>query len=1232
MLLRRPWTAGWVVVLCLFVCPSTWAQTTYGSITGSVVDPSGAIVPDAKVTLTNMGTKETRTQQSLADGLYQFVNLIPGTYRLDVEKEGFQHTIRPDIVVDVQQTVRIDVRMQLGAVAQEVTVAAQTPLLQTETSSLGQVVEHRLATTLPLNGRNIFNLTIIAPSVVGQGNTYGTPVGKNPFDFANFQIGGSFANQSAEYLDGQPLNIGYINLPIMIPTQDSIGEFKVQYNNLGPDWGKFSGGVLNMSTRSGTNEWHGSAYEYLRNTVLNANDFFLNASNIKRAPFIQNQFGATVGGAPIKNKLFIFFSWESFRLRHGQVVTTTVPTVAERGGNFADLCTSGFTATDPAGSGIPICADKDSSGNYIHQLYDPLSIVGTNPQRKPIANNLITTFNPTATYLLNNYIPGPTNSLVVNNFVKAASYGGNTNEFVPRGDYDISNKQRLFVRFSYWNDSSLPQDPFGTGICQDRCGETFHTHAFAIGDTYTFSPTVIGNFNFAFSRFIYLRTPINAGFDMTKEGWPAAYNGAVPDLERTPLTPAFGISDPLVTNSQGQSAISDSDSQWNFSPTITWIHGRHTFNFGGQFEWSFDNYLQTNTGGGLVSFNGTWTQNKAAGAGNPLNGKDFADFELGYGLGIGSPLGNQTSGAVNISAPVAGYQFYRALYAGDNWKITNKLTLNLGIRYDLPGPWSERYNRLTYFNPSAANQTVSGCGGSPGSRCPGDLFLVGTGVNTSRNSLPLDKHQFMPRLGIAYSINPKTVIRSGYGIFFIPNFVSFGVNPYIDPVASSTDPFFASNNGGLTPASTLNASGCRLVAPGNLQCTTTPGPFGATLVVPPGRNPQPNSSGYALNTQNFSATGYTIQKNGYVQQWNFGIQRELPWGFFADVAYAGAHGVHLPLFNPNINQIGDGFVSQAASQAAQGLTPTIAQVVPLANYPFSQNLPGSLGPGNLKQGQLDRAFPQYTGLNLNGYGCCGSTYNSLQVSVQRRFQGGGTVLIAYTNAKLLGTADDLTSWLEGGSSGTGGVAGIQDWNNPSGDRSLASQDVAQRLVISYALDLPFGHGKKYGSSLTGVAGRLASGWGVDGFTTFTSGFPLKITYGGSTQFYSLGLTGNSTLRPNFVAGCHGASPASGDAKLNQWFNTACFTAPPEWGYGTEARVDPHLRQDGPKNFDFAISKQNTFGPGERMGLQFRTEFFNLFNTPLFGPPNTTLGSPNFGVVTATRYNPRLIQFALKFTF
>src|SRR6267378_2223312 len=371
--------------------PVSYAQSTYGTISGSVVDSSGAAIADAQVTLTNLGTSEKRTQSTGSDGLYSFVNLNPGRYKIEAEKTGFKHFTRPEVVVEVNQSARIDVTLQVGDVTQTVEVTGETPLLQTETSSLGQVVEQRLANGLPLNGRNIFNLTAVAPSVVPQGNSYGTPVGKNPFDFANFQVGGSFGNQSAEYLDGQPLNIGYINLPLIIPTQDSIAEFKVQYNNLGPEWGKFSGGVINLSTRSGGNEWHGSAYEFLRNKVLNANQFFANAAGIARSPFTQNQYGATVGGAAIKEKLFFFFSCESFSLRQGTVFTTTVPTLAERGsgasGNF-----------DFSAAGLPT-------------IYDPLTVNTSTGARQPFPGNIIPAnrINPTSKFLLS-LIPNPTNT------------------------------------------------------------------------------------------------------------------------------------------------------------------------------------------------------------------------------------------------------------------------------------------------------------------------------------------------------------------------------------------------------------------------------------------------------------------------------------------------------------------------------------------------------------------------------------------------------------------------------------------------------------------------------------------------------------------------------------------------------------------------------------------------------------------------------------------------------
>ncbi len=1209
---------AWMLSIAICIAMSSLplrAQTTYGSITGNVTDPSGAPMAGAQVALTNLGTSEKRTQLTGNDGLFLFVNLLPGRYSIDVEKTGFKRFTRSEIVVDVNQTAHVDAVMQVGEVNQVVEVTGETPLIQTETSSLGQVVDTREANELPLNGRNLFNLTTITPSVVPQGNTLGTVVGKNPFDFANYQIGGAFANEGAIYLDGEPLNTGYINLPLVVPTQDAVSEFKVQYNNLGPEWGKFAGGVINVSTKSGTNELHGLLYEYLRNRVLNANEFFLKTSQLnagqpnKPPPFTQNQFGGTIGGAAIKNRTFYFGSYEGFRLRQGVPYTTTVPTAAERTGNFS-------------APGLPT-------------IYDPLSVnpncpAGTNCARTPFAGNVIPAnrTNSTSNYLLGLF-PLPTSPALTNNFTTAASGGGNTDEYVARVDQTITDKQQLFGRYADWKLLSLAQNPFGTGLCKDRCEEDTDSKSLALGYTYVLNPTTTLSLNASLGRFTYLRTPKNENFDVTNEGWPAAYNGVVPPIERNPLTPCLGISDALVSCSQGQSAIADYDTMYNLSPQATMIRGRHTFVFGGQLQYTYDNYLQTNNGGGIISFNGSWTQSLARNATGATGGIDIADFLLGFGLGAGAAFGNQTTGNLVISQPVAGKETYRALYFADNWHATNKLTLNLGLRYELQGPWSERYNRLTYFNPGAVNSSVTGCSGVAGSPCPGDLFLVGTGVNKGDNNLPLPKTNFAPRIGFAYSADSKTVLRGGYGIFYIPNFVSFGVNPYADVLNSATSPFFASNNQGLFPASTLNQSNCTLTAPGaaNFSCST-PGPFGPALVVPPGRNPQPNVSVYGLQQAGgLSSTGYTLQQSGYTQQWNLDLQRQLPGGFFADVAYAGSRGVHLPQFNTNIDQIPNSLINQAQQQYTAGQTPTIAQKV--ATYPFSIPLPGSLGPGNLIQGQLDRPYPEYGGLNLNGYGCCSSSYNSLQATVTKRFSGGGTLLAAYTWSKLMSNTDTLTSWLEGGT--TGGVGSVQDWNNLANEWSLSSQNVAQRLVISYVLDLPFGKGHKYLSNASGFTGKLVSGWGMDGTTTFQTGFPLKISEANGTPLSALGL-GIGTLRPNVTAGCQETASGSDTQRLNQWFNTACFTAPPAYGFGSEPRVDGRIHMDGPANFDFAAFKRTTFGPGEKMGIEFRAEFFNLFNHPLFGPPNESAGSNTFGVVNSTVNTPRLIQFGLKFAF
>jgi hypothetical protein len=361
-------------------------------------------------------------------------------------------------------------------------------------------------------------------------------------------------------------------------------------------------------------------------------------------------------------------------------------------------------------------------------------------------------------------------------------------------------------------------------------------------------------------------------------------------------------------------------------------------------------------------------------------------------------------------------------------------------------------------------------------------------------------------------------------------------------------------------------------------------------------------------------------------------------GFFVDVAYAGSHGVHLPQYNPNYvaDQIPDSFVAQAAAQYNPNLPNPNQNVTidqPIANPLNSPN--PSLNPvksPTILAGQLDRPYPQYTNLSLAGYGCCSSNYNSLQATVTRRFQGGGTLLVAYTNAKLLSNTDTLTSWLEGS---TGGVGQVQDWNNLAGERSLSSQDVSQRLVISYVLDLPFGHGKAFLNGYSGFTDKVVSGWGIDGVTTFQRGFPLKISWSGPATALENASLGVSNVRPDVVAGCS----KGGSRTLTSWFNTNCFAAPPQWGFGTESRVDDSLRAAGINNFDFAIFKRTTIT--ERIGLEFRTEFFDLFNHPQFGFPGTNFNpvagnnsANGFGTVTSTNTGntPRLIQFALKLVF
>jgi hypothetical protein len=638
---------------------------------------------------------------------------------------------------------------------------------------------------------------------------------------------------------------------------------------------------------------------------------------------------------------------------------------------------------------------------------------------------------------------------------------------------------------------------------------------------------------------------------------------------------------------QGQSYIQDRNTQFNFSPSMTLIRGRHTYQFGGQLQVGRDNYTQTNIASGAFAFDNSFTSSAVE---NGTGGFGFASYLLGYAIKPGN-VTNHFFGVAQVPAFTAGQQIYRALFFGDTWKATSRLTLNLGLRYEQQGPWSERFDRMTYFDQNAAS-SLAGPSGMAGLK--GEVFLVNTGPVNSRNNFKLDNKNFAPRIGLAYSLTPKTVIRSGYGIFWIPTYVSFGVNPLNDSVSLATTVYNGSPDGGVTFLNRISNA------------------FPTGIATPPGRNVDLVRF---LGGKSLTVVDHDDHPYGYVQQWNLNIQRELPGGFFIDAAYAGSKGTHLPAYSTQIDQLPNQYLA---------LGTALLDKVP---NPFFGALSGNattLDNPLATRGQLLRPYPQYDGVQLAGQGVYDSIYHAFQLKVERRFANGGSLLVAYTASKLISNTDTITSWLEGDS---GGAGGIQDNYNLRGERSVSSQDIPQRLTVSYVLDLPFGPGKRFLSGVNGKARQVVSGWGIQGVTTLQSGFPLKLSGINLAQQFGAG------ARPNRVAGCDPLHSGSAQSRLDQWFGTACFAPAPDFTFGNESRVDPQLRQHGINNFDFAVFKTTRFGPDGRLGVQFRTEFFNLFNRVQFGPPGTNIAdSANFGKVSSQINNPRLIQFALKFQF
>jgi hypothetical protein len=520
------------------------------------------------------------------------------------------------------------------------------------------------------------------------------------------------------------------------------------------------------------------------------------------------------------------------------------------------------------------------------------------------------------------------------------------------------------------------------------------------------------------------------------------------------------------------------------------------------------------------------------------------------------------------------------LYFQDDWRASRKLTLNLGVRWDLDGPWTERYNRLSVFLPNAASPLAQ----EVNLPLKGEFALVDSPANPSRTNTPLGAKLVAPRLGLAYQLTPKTVIRAAYGIFYIPTNLVTTNDPHSDVVNSAANSWVPTVDN-ITPFTLFS------------------NPFPNGLTQPAGRNGNIEQSLWGTSP----STLFPNNPYGYMQQWNFNIQRELPLGVYVDAAYAGSKGTHLPVGGFQVDQLPDQDLALGTKLNTQ-----------VANPFYGIVNQGTLQTPTVTLGQLLRPYPQFNGLTEQTVDIGSSIYESFQLKVQRRFAAGASIVAAYTNAKLItiGT-DSLTGFLET----DGGVSAFQDFNNFRAERAVSSFDVSQRLVVSFAQDLPFGAGKRYLSRTNGAASKLISGWALEGIASFQSGLPIHVTASPNTSG-SLG----GGMRPNSTGKTANLS-GSAQSRLNQWFNTAAFTQPAPYTFGNVSRNLPDVRSAGVNNWDLAFVKNTTLR--ERLALQFRAEFFNLTNRVQFGFPGQTLGTPQFGVVSSQVNQPRLVQFSLR---
>ncbi len=1200
---------------CLAVSPAS-AQSDRGGVSGKITDSTGAVLPGASIALTNeaTGVKQSATSNSSGDFVFQLLN--PGSYSLTVTGKGFNTAERTHIVVDVGQVNEQNFTLNVGSASENVEVTTGVQQLQTESGSLGLIVEQRSIQELPLVYGNPFTLEALAPGILVSG--VNPNIHAYDSSTANVSVNGSLLNSLEYRLDGAPDN--RIRLSAYTPGTEFINQYKVEASSYDATEGHSSGGFVNVSLKSGTNQFHGTLFSSYQNPTLNDNYWHLGAAAPAKAVWLRE--GATIGGPIWRDKIFFFGGYEHSRAATPNVQSLTVPSVAERTGNLSELYSLGCSGSTVNSSGVAICPDGSTN---IYQLYAPLSghsVTGgvcgsgkTCTVRNPIPGNIITSVNPIAAAALA-YYPAPNatpNSAGGGNFQYSKAEPDYYYAYVGRIDTTLTSKQTLFGHYVASHRLQPDKNSYLTTSNGVASGTdlTYQNKGIALGYTYAITPATVLDAHLTWTRFVNQNVVDSQGqLNATNIGMPGyLVNGLGPNAQSFPRIDTTGY----------QSLNSDNGVLSHDDVTLGSLQLSHLF--GNHFVRGGFEYRMYNTNAGVTTQSNGRYQNTGVYATATSN---TAAQQIGFGLAQ-FEYGVPTSSAITINSDFASRSNYMAEWIQDDWKATSKLTVNAGLRFEYEGPNNERNQKAnTYFDFNAVNPTSAAAKAAYASIASTNSLLLPAGsfnVNGGLRFLgdpttPFGGHQdyqtsvlnALPRVGFSWEFAPNTVVRGGYGIFddSISSFYLSGGN------SGSTSTFLLPQQG-FTQTTTQNSSSDTGV--------TFPGTYA---------NPFPNGiaqpTGSSLGLSTFLGQAVTFQpqhpQTPYNQRWSLGLQRQFG-AWLATADYVGNHGLHLPLQKEY-----DAVPQSYLSTATNGYDATeFTNLNATVNNPFYNVLPNtvSLGSGKTTSvAQLLRPYPEFT--SVTAYLTSGmSIYHSLQAQMLRRFNNGASLTSAFTWSRSL----DATQYLN--------TSDSHPWYG------VSTNDRTFRFATSGIYELPFGVGRHFAAK-DGFFSQIIGGWQVQGVYQVQSGQPLSFSPSTSTSpvYEGAGTPANSAWgRGGFKTSSNNLTATGNWFNTSQWASKAAPSGSTGVVVGTpgsyyyqnayQVRTLPirfdSFRSDYLNQFDAAVQRDFSLSRlYEQASLQIRIDLINALNHPVYSAPSTDWTSSTFGNITAQGNQPRIYQF------